>query len=203
MEDTSIQSSPTPAADDMYTLDSPYGVANWRPLVHWLMYIPHGIVVYALRMLRQVAFVVNWLHLLFTGRLNPGLWAAQAGCMRYEARSDAFLLGFSEQYAPFDFNFSPADNGAYPPLALNLPDVPERTPRRALLNFLLAIPHYIVVMLIAIGAFVVVVLAWFAVLFTGRWPKGMRNFLVDFANYWYRIEIYVNMVSTGYPRFGL
>ncbi len=200
---TSIQSSPVAADGDIYVLDSPYEVANWRPLVHWLMYIPHGLVGYTLNVLSQVVLLLNWFHLLFTGRLNSGLWAAQAGCLRYEARADAFLFGYSEKYAPFDFNFSVDDNGAYSPLRFNLPDVPERTPRRALFNFLLAIPHYIVIVVIGIGALVVVILAWFAVLFTGRWPKGMRNFLVAFANYLYRVGVYVSMVTTHYPSFGL
>lgn len=186
----------------IYVLDSPHEVARWRPLLHWLLYVPHAIIAYPLNSLGGLAFVINWLHLLFTGRLNSGLWAAQAGGLRYEARADAFLFGLSEQYAPFDFNFSPADNGAYAPLRLDLPDVPERTPRRALFNFLLAIPHYIVMAIIGIGAFAVLILAWFAVVFTGRWPRGMREFMVDFANYYYRVLLYVSMVETRYPRFG-
>jgi len=189
--------------DRIYVLDSPYEVARWRLFVNWLLYIPHGIVSYPLSILNQICGILNWFHLLFIGRLSPGLWAAQAGSMRYQERATGFLLGYSPSYAPFDFNFSTADNGAYPPMRINFPDVPERTSRKALFNFILAIPHYVVLAILAIGAGVVLILGWFAVLILGSWPQGMRDFLVDLANYWYRIEVYVSMVETRYPKFGL
>ena len=57
---------------------------------------------------------------------------------------------------------------------------------------------------LGIGAAVMAVVAWFAVLFTGRWPERMRDFLVRFANYYYRVWVYVAMVTPApYPRFGL
>ena len=122
---------------------------------------------------------------------------------RYNHRSRSFLVGFSGQYAPFDFDMGSADNGAYPPIKVNLPEVPESTPRTAALNFLLAIPHYIVLLIIAIAVFIVLIIGWFAVLATGAWPRTMRDFLVRFTNYWLRVWAYVTMVHTSYPRFGL
>ena len=95
-----------------------------------------------------------------------------------------------------------ADNGAYPPVRVNLPAPAEATSRKVLLNWLLAIPHYIVIMIYGIGAMVVLIIGWFAVLFTGRWPQGMRDFLVRFGNYYLRVWVYVAMVETTYPRFG-
>ena len=57
-----------------YAVDSPYEVARWRPLVHWLLFIPHGVIAYSLRSLACVVAVVYWLVLLFTGKLNRGLY---------------------------------------------------------------------------------------------------------------------------------
>jgi hypothetical protein len=68
---------------------------------------------------------------------------------------------------------------------------------------LLAIPHYIVLAVFGIAAAVVVIIGWFAVIFTGAWPPALRDFLVRFANYWLRVWAYVTMVQTAYPRFGL
>jgi hypothetical protein len=73
----------------------------------------------------------------------------------------------------------------------------------AALNFFLAIPHYIVLAVLAIAAFVVAVIAWFAVLLTGAWPQAMRDFLVKVGNYYLRVWVYVAMVETKYPRFGI
>jgi hypothetical protein len=189
--------------DEMYVVDSPYEVANWRPLVHWLMYIPHHIIVYVLYLLAGVVFIIYWVALLITGQLHKGMYGILAMLVRYAARAQSFLYGFTEIYAPFDFDTGTADNGVYPPVRVNLPEPPESTSRVAALNWILAIPHYIVLWVFAIGAFFVLIIGWFAVLFTGRWPDGMRDFLVQFGNYYMRVWAYVAMVDTDYPRFGI
>ena len=194
----------TPAGpSEMLVVDSPYEVARWRPLVNWVLYIPHSIVLYPLRAVASAVWFINWVILIFTGRLNAGLYGFMAMYERYNQRAAGFLFGFSEDYAPFDFGMGPADNQAYPPVRVTLPEVPEATPRTAAFNFLLAIPHYIVIALIGIGAFFVLLAGWFAVIVTGAWPQGMRDFLVRFGNYCLRIWAYAAMVTTSYPRFGL
>ncbi len=184
-------------------VDSPYELARWRPLVNWVLYIPHGIIVYALQALSRVVFLVYWLMLIFTGKLHPGLYGVMVMYERYSARATGYLCGFSETYPPFDFDAEPADNGEYPPVRLELPAVPEGVLRSAALNVLKAIPHYIVLMVFFVGAAVVAVIGWFAVLFTGAWPHGMRDFLVRVSNYYYRVWTYVTMVENDYPAFGL
>jgi hypothetical protein len=185
------------------TVDSPYEVERWRPLVNWVLYIPHAIILYALQALARVVFLVYWLMFVFTGKLHPGMFGVMAMYERYSARAGGFLIGYSATYPPFDFNTSTADNNAYPQVRLELPSVPASVPRSAALNVLKAIPHYIVLMVFFIGAAVVAVLGWFAVLFTGAWPQGMRDFLVRVSNYYYRIWTYVTMVENDYPAFGL
>lgn len=185
------------------TVDSPHEVARWRPLVHWLMAIPHFIVLHAFRALAGVVFVIYWLGLLFTGRLNSGLYNLMTMYERYNARVGGFFLGYSERYAPFDFAGGPDDNGAYPPVALRLPPVPETASRKSLFNVVLAIPHYVMLLIYAVAAIVVAIGAWFAVLFTGTWPSGGRGFLVRVANYYHRVWTYVAMVEPSYPGFGL
>ena len=184
-------------------VDSPYELARWRPLVNWVLFIPHGLIVQALQFLSRVVFFIYWLMLIFTGKLHPGLYRAMVMYERYSSRATGFLIGYSETYPPFDFDMEPADNRAYPPVRLNLPEVPNTVPRSAALNVFKAIPHYIVLMVYFIGAAVVALIAWFAVLFTGAWPQGMRDFLVRVSNYYYRVWTYITMVENDYPRFGL
>jgi hypothetical protein len=184
-------------------VDSPYPLARWRPLVNWVLYIPHAIILNALQVLSRVVFLVYWLMLVFTGKLHPGLYGVMAMYERYNARAGGFLVGFSETYPPFDFSTNTAENNAYPPIRLALPAVPESVPRSAALNVLKAIPHYIVLMIYFIGAAVVALIGWFAVLFTGAWPHGMRDFLVRVNNYYFRIWTFITMVENDYPKFGL
>lgn len=198
-----IPAAPTLRRDDYYVVDSPYEVARWRPLVNWVLYIPHAIILYGLQALAGVVAFVYWLVLLFTGKLNRQLFGMMVLYERYNARASGFLVGFSEEYPPFEFRTGGADNSAYRPVTLNLPEPPESGSRKLALNFLLAIPHYVVLVVFGIGAAIVAISAWFAVLFTGRWPEGMRRYLVRFTNYYYRVWLYATMVETTYPKFGL
>ncbi|MEQ1734852.1 MAG: DUF4389 domain-containing protein [Rhodoglobus sp.] len=184
-------------------VDSPYELARWRPLVNWVLYIPHAIILYALQILARVVFFVYWLVLIFTGKLHPGMYGVMAMYERYSARAGGFLIGYTETYPPFDFGTDTADNNAYPSIRLVLPAVPESVPRSAALNVLTAIPHYIVLMIYFVGAAAVALIGWFAVLFTGAWPEGMRDFLVRVGNYYYRVWTFVTMVENDYPKFGL
>ncbi len=184
-------------------VDSPYELARWRPLLNWVLYIPHAIVLYALQMLSRAVCLIYWLMLIFTGKLHPGMFGVLAMYERYNARAGGFLIGYSETYPPFDFSTDTDDNDAYPPVRFAVPAVPESVPRSAALNVILAIPHYIVLMVFFIAAGVVAVVGWFAVLFTGAWPQGMRDFLVRVSNYYYRVWTYITMVENDYPKFGL
>ncbi len=184
-------------------VDSPYEVARWRPLVNWVLFIPHCVIAYALQALARTVFAVYWLMFLFTGKLHPGLYGVMVMNERYNARANGFLVGFSQLYPPFDFALDPADNNAYSPVRLNLPAVPEGVRRSAVLNVLKAIPLYLMLIVYVIGAVAVAVAGWFAALFTGRWPQGMRRYLVRVSNFQYRIWTYVAMVENTYPKFGL
>jgi Domain of unknown function (DUF4389) len=184
-------------------VDSPYELARWRPLVNWVLYIPHAIILYGLQILSNAVFVVYWLMLIFTGKLHPGLYGIMTMYERYNTRAAGFLLGYSETYPPFDFNNNPADNNAYAPVRLNLPAVPESVPRSVALNVFKAIPHYVVLVIYFIAAAAVAIIGWFAVVFTGVWPHDMRDFLVRVANYYYRVWAYVSMVENDYPKFTL
>ncbi len=185
------------------TVESPYELARWRPLVNWVLYIPHAVILYGLQMLSQLVFLVYWLMLVFTGKLHPGMYGVMVMYERYNTRAGGFLVGFSETYPPFDFTTVTADDNAYPQVRLNLPGVPESVPRSAAFNVLKAIPHYFVLLFYVVGAAAVAVAGWFAVLFTGAWPAGMRAFLVRVSNFQFRIWTYVVMVENDYPPFGL
>ncbi len=186
-----------------YAIDSPTEIARWRPLVHWLLFIPHALILYGLRGLACVVALVYWLVLVFTGRLDRNLFGMMAMYERYGTRATGFLLGFSEISPPFDFQMGGSDNDAYSPVTLDLPEPPATGSRKLAFNVVLAIPHYLVLAFYAIGAIAAIVFAWFAVLFTGSWPRGLRNYLVNVNNYYYQVWLYATMVEPQYPRFSL
>jgi hypothetical protein len=73
-----------------------------------------------------------------------------------------------------------------------------------LVKWLLAIPHYIVLAFLVFAAFVCVVIAWFAILFTGRYPRGFFDFVVGVYRWSLRVEAYAFLLTTDqYPLFSL
>ncbi|MDH4268850.1 MAG: DUF4389 domain-containing protein [Dehalococcoidia bacterium] len=73
-----------------------------------------------------------------------------------------------------------------------------------LVKWFLAIPHYIVLFFLGIAAFVSVVIAWFAILFTGRYPRGFFDFVVGVARWSLRVAAYAVLLTTDrYPLFSL
>ncbi len=73
-----------------------------------------------------------------------------------------------------------------------------------LVKWLLAIPHYIVLWFLAIAAIVVVIVSWFAILFTGRYPKDLFDFVVGVFRWYWRVWAYAFLLTTDrYPPFRL
>jgi len=97
------------------------------------------------------------------------------------------------------------DEEQYVHLDLTYPDVKENLNRwLPLVKWLLAIPHFIVLVLLSIAAFVVVIFAWFAVLFTGRYPRSMFDFIEGVIRWALRVEAYALLLTTDeYPPFSL
>ncbi len=90
-------------------------------------------------------------------------------------------------------------------LEINYPDVKKDLNRwMPLVKWFLAIPHYIVLLFLGIATFVCVVIAWFAILFTGKYPKGIFDFVMGVCRWGLRVSAYAFILVTDkYPSFSL
>jgi Domain of unknown function (DUF4389) len=90
-------------------------------------------------------------------------------------------------------------------LEIDYPDVTNDLNRwMPLVKWLLAIPHYIVLGLLAIAAFFAVLIAWFAILVTGHYPRGLFDFVVGVGRWGLRVNAYAFLLVTDrYPPFSL
>ena len=183
-------------------LEAPLEVARWRPLVHWLLGIPHLIVVQILGYVQFVLAVIAWFAILFTGNIPKGLFDFMAMIFRYQWRTNSYVWFMREPYPPFAFdaqNLDPGDD----PARLSI-EYPERLSRGLIfIKWLLVIPHVFALLFVFIAAFFVAIASFFAVLFTGRWPEGMRRFIVGTTRWSTRVGAYVCLMTDVYPPFSM
>ncbi len=90
-------------------------------------------------------------------------------------------------------------------LDLDYPDARQDLNRwLPLVKWFLAIPHYIVLAFLALGALVAVIVAWFAILFTGRYPRALFDYVVGVSRWALRVQAYAFLLLTDrYPPFSL
>ena len=117
---------------------------------------------------------------------------------RFAYRVGAYLVLLTDQY-PSTVEEQAVD------LEIDYPDVEHDLNRwMPLVKWLLAIPHYIVLGFLAIGAFFAVVIGWFAIVATGRYPRGLFDFVVGVGRWGLRVNAYAFLLVTDrYPPFSL
>jgi len=118
--------------------------------------------------------------------------------VRFEYRVGAYALLLTDQYP------STVEEQSIH-LEIDYPDVKNNLNRwMPLVKWLLAIPHYIVLSFLGIAVFFAVIVAWFAILFTGQYPRGLFDFVVGVGRWVLRVEAYaVLLVTDRYPPFSL
>jgi Domain of unknown function (DUF4389) len=198
-----VQPTPGPYPATL-TFDPPEKIANWRPIVQWLLAIPHFIVLYVLRFVAEIVAIVSWFIVLFTGKLPEGIANLQAMYLRYQGRTYTYAGFMREEYPPFGFTTVATDPGEDPRIRVDIrPELENRNRLTVGFRIILAIPQLIVLSLLFIAAFVVYVIGFFAVLFTGRWPEGLRGFNLNVIRYQLRVESYLFLLTDAYPPFAL
>jgi hypothetical protein len=96
----------------------------------------------------------------------------------------------------------PQGAGGYP-VKVNF-EYPQKLSRLLIfVKGLLAIPHFIVLFVLGICAYFVTVIAWFAILFTGRYPRGLFDFTSGLIRWQTRVSSYLYLLTDAYPPFSL
>jgi hypothetical protein len=184
--------------------DPPERVANLRPVLNWLLAIPHFVILYGLRILAQVVGIISWFVIVFTGELPENFANIQAMYMRYELRTYTYALFMREEYPPFAFAMTPTDGGEEPRVSVEFrPQLADRNRVTVGFRFILVIPQLIALFVLEIVAFVLTVIAFFVVLFTGRWPEGMRTLVLNITRWYLRVQTYWLLLTDEYPPFSL
>jgi Domain of unknown function (DUF4389) len=187
-----------------FTFDPPERIDNWRPLVHWLLVIPHLFVVTALQYVAHILAVVSWFAIVFTGNLPASLANFQVMYQRYYLRTNTYLAFLRAEYPPFTFDATTDDPGNDPRVRVDVrPQMEDRNRVTVAFRIILVIPQLLALAVLFFASAVVTFIAVFAVLFTGRWPVGMRDFVISVNRYWLRVDAYLLLLTDDYPPFAL
>jgi hypothetical protein len=203
-------------------------LSRWLWLVKWILAIPHWIILTFLWIGFAVLTIVSFFAILINGRYPRGVFDFNVGVLRWSWRVAFYTysgLG-TDRYPPFSLGEEPDY-----PATLDVP-YPERLSRGLVLVkwWLLAIPHYIVVAIFEGGwgftntgwgwgaaswsdnewtfSFpgligILVLCSAIALLFTGRYPRDIFDFVVGMNRWVYRVLGYVSLMRDEYPPFRL
>jgi Domain of unknown function (DUF4389) len=195
-------------------------LSRWLWLVKWLLAIPHFIVLLFLWIAFLVVSVIAFFAILFTRRYPRGLFEFNVGVLRWSWR-----VGF--------YSYSALGTDRYPPFTLqDVSDYPARIEvkypaplSRGLVLvkwWLLALPHYLIVAVFIGGAWtastgvstewiwssgglvgLLVLFAGIMLLFTGRYPRSLYDFVLGMNRWVFRVVAYAGLMTDVYPPFRL
>jgi Domain of unknown function (DUF4389) len=196
-------------------------LSRWLWLVKWILVIPHAIVLLFLWIAFLALTVVAFFAILFTGRYPRGIFDFNVGVLRWTWRVSYYsynALG-TDRYPPFTL----AEVPDYP--ARLSVAYPEQLSRGLVLVkwWLLALPQYLIIGVFTGGAFagynqardheawaygsgligLLVCIAGIALLFAGRYPRGLYDLIMGMNRWVFRVGVYATLMSDRYPPFRL
>jgi len=140
--------------------------------------------------------IVSWFTIVFAGAHIPGIRQFTAFYLRWRVRALAYFMLLEDAYPPF--------GDAPYPAAIEVTDPVSARDRVSVgLRILFVIPHLIVLCFVLVGWGFTTIAAWFVILFTGAYPKGLYEFGVGALRWRLRVEAYMLLMVDDYPPFSL
>ncbi len=145
-----------------------------------------------------IIWTATLLMLLFRQKYPRWWFDWNLELQRFSARVGAFLFLLRDEYPSTD-----EEQAVH--LDIPYPNASEDLNRfLPLVKWLLAIPHYVVLAILGVIALIVTFIAWLAILITGRYPRGMFDFVVGVGRWGFRVAAYAALLTTDrYPPFRL
>ena len=172
-----------------------------RTFFGWLYIIlPHGFLLFFVSIWALILKIVAFWAILFTGKYPKSLFDFQVGLLRWNLRLNARLLNISDGYPSFGIN----GTDEYTSIEV---EYPERVSRALMLvRFFFGwlyvyIPHLFILFFRSIFIYILVLLAWFIVLFTGKYPKEFHQWVVGQLRWTTRVGLYMSYMTDVYPAF--
>lgn len=165
--------------------------------VKWLLAIPHFLVLFFLVIGVLFAWIGAFFAVLFTGNYPRGIFDFVVGTMRWANRVGAYVCLLTDAYPPFSLDDDPNH-----PVRVEI-EYPEKIANwRPLVHWLLVIPYYFIAQILStIWIYLIVIISWFAILFTGKLPQALFDFAVVAQRWNLRSTTYMFFMTEKYPPF--
>ena len=161
--------------------------------------IPWLVVAYLYGIGASIVAILAWFAMVFTGRYPEQLYDFNAGYLRMINRVNGFHYLLTDEYPPF----GGADAPEYP-IRIGVPEPLDNYSRmKALFRLIIGIPVMILAWVQSLILLVVTVIAWFAILFTGKHPVGLFNPGRSAMAYLTRASAYFLLITEDWPPFSL
>jgi hypothetical protein len=143
-----------------------------------------------------IVFLATVLMLLFRQKYPRWWFDWNLALTRFSTRIAVYLALLRDEYPSTD-----EEQAVH--IQIPYPDARHDLNRwLPLVKWFLAIPHYVVLWFLTLAAFFCVIIAWFAILFTGRYPRSLFDFVVGVFRWWLRVAAYAFLLTTDrYPPF--
>lgn len=142
-----------------------------------------------------VATIIAWFALVFTAKFPEGLYEFLLKFHRYATRVNAYSFLATDKFPGFS---------AAEPYAAHLlvgPAKEKYSRWKTLFRGILYIPFYLVGIVLAIVAEVVAIVAWFAIVITGKQPRGLQDALNFTLGYVFRVQVWYGLLTEEWPKF--
>ena len=169
-----------------------------------ILLIPHLVVLTILGLVGLVVAYIGYWVVLITGKYPEGMFNFLYGVQCWNARTDSWLYGWSDNYPPF--SLSGSEYSAR--LEIDAPEAPSRLLALfgalfMIIKFILLIPHIVILGVLGIVSIVVAYIGYWAVLITGSYPRGLFNLITGFQRWEYRTTSWLLGLTDQYPPFSL
>lgn len=187
--------TPTPTSSTYpvnVEFEYPESLSRMTTFFRFFTMIPIAIVFFALS---PAIIAATWMMLVFRDKYPDWWFAYNKQYMAFSLRFEAYALLLTDRYPSTD-----EPQG----VTLELPEPRDLNRWLPLVKWLLLIPHIIVLYIVWVGALIAVFIAWFAILFTARYPRGLFKFVTGTLRWTVRVAAYGYLfVTDKYPPFRL
>jgi hypothetical protein len=187
----------TAGSDQPVTFDVEYreGLNRLTTLFRYFTALPHAIVVALWAYAVSFASIGQWFVIVFTGKRSRGIWEFSRQWLAYASRVNSYSNLNHDVWPRFGSEWGDE------PVAFDHRYVEEGNRLTTALRIIWIIPALIVAVVLGIGLAFVLLVAWFAILFTGRYPRGMFDFSVRVMRFALNLTAYECLMTDVYPRY--